>query len=377
MTGPIRLLLWTSIPTHHQSSFFAALRARGIDLVVHYFQRVDESRLSMGWAAPDELPPGERYTAESLRALESCPDWQTRIHIVPGASRPFLLRLAWHLSSQRVPWLHWSEHSWPRRRSHLRLAVRRFYAHLIRHHALGALAIGDLARREFMQWGVAESRVRFLPYAVPRVALPPAVDAAVDAPLENPRFLFLGQLCPRKGIDHLLHAMHDVLASHPEARLELAGRDEPGEVYERLAEHLEIRDAVAFSGVIAAAHIGSVLQRCEVLVLPSRHDGWGVVLNEAASAGKALIASDTCGAAHHLIDPHVNGYRFAADDRAGLVSSMLAYCRNPNLARRHGAESLRIFQEFTPERNALRLEQALQSLLDTASPRQRTSWRTA
>ncbi|HEY2037734.1 MAG TPA: glycosyltransferase family 4 protein [Steroidobacteraceae bacterium] len=359
-----RLLIWTRIPTHHQSAFFAALRSRGVDLVVHYLQHVDASRSSLGWNAHPELPAGERYTGSSLRALRLCADWRDRIHVIPGYSPPFLLQLVGFLSSQRVPWLHWSEHSWPRPRAHLTFSVKWLYGHLARYRALGALAIGKLAREEFIRWGIPPERIRFLPYAVPRVAVPAGPESA-EIPLEGPRFLFLGQLCPRKGVDLLLLAMRDVLAAHPNARLELAGKDQPGGLYERMAERLEIMHAVRFSGVVEAEHIGAVLQRCDVLTLPSRHDGWGVVLNEAASLGKALIASDACGAAHHLVEPEVNGYRFPAGERSALASAILAYCRNPSLARRHGVESLRIFEDFTPERNAKRLEDALQSLKST------------
>lgn len=361
-----RLLIWTRIPTHHQSAFFDALRSRGIDVVVHYLQHVGTDRLSLGWDAHSELPPGELYTGMSLRTLERCADWRERIHIIPGYSPPFLLQLVGFLSGRRVPWVHWSEHSWPRRRAHLTFTVKWVYGHLARYRALGALAIGDLARQEFIRWGIPASRIRFLPYAVPRVTIPVGSELG-EIPLEGPRFLFLGQLCPRKGIDVLLLAMRDVLAVHPNARLELAGKDQADGSYERLAERLEIMHAVRFSGVVEAAHIGSVLQRCDVLILPSRHDGWGVVLNEGASLGKALIASDACGAAHHIIAPDVNGFRFRAGDRSALASAMLAYCRNPSLARRHGAESLRMFEDFTPERNAMRLEEALLSLQSTAS----------
>lgn len=365
MSTPARLLIWTSIPTHHQSAFFAALRSRGVDLAVHYLHHVDAGRLSMGWNAHPELPAGELYAGRSLRALELCADWRDRIHIIPGYSPPFLLQLAGYLSRRRVPWVHWSEHSWPRRHTRLTFSIKWVYGHVARYRALGALAIGDLARQEFIRWGIPASRIRFLPYAVPRVAVPAGSESG-EIPLEGPRFLFLGQLCPRKGIDLLLLAMRDVLAAHPNARLELAGRDQPGALYERMAERLEITHAVRFSGVVEAAHIGSVLQRCDVLILPSRHDGWGVVLNEGASLGKALIASDACGAAHHLIAPEVNGFRFRAGDRSALVSAMLAYCRNPGLARRHGSESLLLFEDYTPERNAMRLEEALLSLQSAA-----------
>ncbi len=361
MTTPLRLLVWMSIPTHHQSAFFASLRARGIDLVVHYLGRVTADRVSLGWATHDELPPGERYVDASLRALDLCADWRQRIHIVPGYGAVFLLQLVWRLSGQRVPWVHWGEHSWPRPRAYLTYAVKKFYWEMVRRHALGALAIGELARGELIRWGIPMDRIRFLPYAVPRVAVPADLEPA-QMPIGRPTFVYLGLLCRHKGIDVLLFAMREVLTSHPEARLEMAGRDQPGGFYEHMAERLEISHAVRFSGVVDATRIGGVLQSADVLVLPSRHDGWGVVLNEAASLGKALIASDACGAAHHVIEPEVNGFRFPAGDRSALRTAMLAYCRNPGLARRHGAQSSRLFEEFTPERNALRLEEALESL---------------
>lgn len=366
MNAPPRLLIWTSIPTHHQSSFFDALRARGVDLVVHYLMHVNETRLGLGWHSHSELPPGERYTDPSLRALELCADWRERIHIIPGYSRFFLLQLAWFLSGQRVPWLHWSEHSWPKLRSHLTFAVKRVYGHMVQRHGLGALAIGNLAREEFLRWGIPADRIRFLPYAIPRVTALVGADPT-EMPIEGPRFLFLGLLCQNKGIDLLLLAMRDVLAAHPNARLELTGRDESEGGYARIAERLDIAHALRFSGVVDSSRIGTVLRRCDVLILPSRHDGWGVVLNEAASVGKALIASDGCGAAHHLIEHEVNGYRFPVGDRSALTIAMLTYCRNPGLARRHGSESLRIFEDFTPERNAQRLEEAVLSLRSAAT----------
>jgi glycosyltransferase involved in cell wall biosynthesis len=358
MTGALRLLIWTGIPTHHQSAFFAALRARGIDLRVHYFQRVPAERLNMGWSAPPALPPGEHYS-NVLPDDENCPDWRERIHVVPGYGSLFLLRLTWFLSSHRQPWLHWGEHSWRTLRSYATLPVKRGYGALVRRHALGAFAIGELARRELMSWGIPAARIRFLPYAVSGSQhLQPATGAAV-----GPRFLFLGQLIPRKGIDSLLRALQQVLQVCPQARLELSGTDRSRGLYPRTAARLGLDEAVSFTGTVPATEVDTVLARNDVLILPSLHDGWGVVLNEAASAGKAIIASDACGAAHHLVLPGVNGFRFPAGDAAALARAMLEYCSDRQLALRHGSASMQLFQEFTPERNARRLEESLASLL--------------
>ncbi len=365
VSRPLRLLIWSSIPTHHQAGFFGALRQRGIDVVVHYYRRVQADRLNMGWSDALHLPPGERYVGEVLRSLDLCTDWRERIHVVPGYGIAFLMRLAWFLSRHGAPWVHWSEHSQPTLHSHITFLVKRAYGRLVRRHAIGALAIGEPARLEFIRWGVPANRIRFLPYAVPGVAARPHAEGFRAA--ATIRFLFLGQLIPRKGIDLLLAAMQKVVKVCPEARLELAGTDRSDGAYAREAVRLGIGHAVEFTGMIEAARVGDVLGRCDVFVLPSRHDGWGVVLNEAASAGKAIVASDACGAAHHLVSHGANGFRFPAGDVGALTAAMLEYCRNPQLAVRHGGESLRVFQEFTPERNALRFQDALDSLLESGA----------
>jgi glycosyltransferase involved in cell wall biosynthesis len=238
--------------------------------------------------------------------------------------------------------------------------IKRFYGHLIQRYGVGALAIGDLARLEFLGWGVPEDRIRFLPYAVTGFSSASAQDSAA-APA-GARFVFLGSLYALKGIDLLLTAMRDLLAAFPDARLELAGNDLSAGRYEKDALRLGIAHAVRFTGVVEAGLVGAVLLRNDVLILPSRHDGWGVVLNEAASLGKAIIASDASGAAHHLVRPEVNGFRFSSGSASELTMAMAQYCRDPGLAARHGAQSLKIFEEFTPQRNAARLEEALDSL---------------
>ncbi len=364
LARPTRLLIWSSIPTHHQSGFLTALRRRNIDLVVHYYRHVDNNRLSLGWAAHEQLPPGEFYVPEALGSVGRCPDWHQRIHIVPGYGCLFLMRLAWFLSRRGIPWLHWSEHSRPSRRSNVTFAIKRIYGQLVRKHAIGALAIGELARREFIRWGIPGERIRFLPYAVDPIDSGASAD---EEPAGSTRFLFLGTLYPTKGVDVLLRAMREVLAAHPQARLELVGNDLSGGSYLHDAERLDIAHAVQFSRPVESRLVGQVLRRCDVLVLPSRHDGWGVVLNEAASVGKAIIASDACGAAYHLVRPGLNGFRVPAGEAGALAEAMGAYCLEPGLSNRHGAESLRIFEEFTPVRNAERFEEALRSLQESSA----------
>jgi glycosyltransferase involved in cell wall biosynthesis len=361
----LKLLIWSVIPTHHQSAFFAALRASGMDLVVHYYSRVEHmtDRLRLGWETQAELPPGERYVTPTRAALDCCPDWRDRIHVVPGYSTAFLLRLALTLSRQGVRWVHWGEPSRPTLRSLYSYPIKRFYyGCLVNRYAEGALAIGECARTDFARLGVRTQRIRLLPYAVPPVEVPSTSDAEEYAP-GSLRFVFLGALCHRKGTDILLRAFHHVAGVFPGAQLELIGTDESAGRYQELAAQLHLNGAVRLTRSVSASQIGSVFSRCDVFVLPSRFDGWGVVLNEAASAGKPLISTEATGAAHHLIAHGVNGFRVTAGDPSALAQAMLVYCRHPELIGSHGRESRRIFAQFTPEQNARRLQEGLESLL--------------
>jgi glycosyltransferase involved in cell wall biosynthesis len=366
-SGPLKLLIWTVIPTHYMSAFFAAIRGLGVDLVVHYFGRITSDRVSLGWSEPDALPPGERYVPASLAALEKCPDWRERTHILPGYDMPFLVLLPLRLSVSRVTWLHWSEGSRRSLKSRLSYPLKWYYGALVNRFAIGALAIGDSAARTFMSWGVKPTKIRFLPYAAPA---PPAAPTQTDRARsrEAVHFLFLGALCHRKAIDVLLRAFRSVVAAHRDARLELVGHDGSNGEYQRLAGELGIAHAVQFTMAVAPQQVGAALARCDVFVLPSRYDGWGVVLNEAAALGKPLISTDACGAAHHLIVAGRNGFRVPAADDQALAGAMLEYCGNPALLESHGRESQLLFREFTPERNARRLLEALDSLAAAPMP---------
>lgn len=356
----IKLLIWTGIPTHHQNAFFEALRRRGIDLVVHYYNRVPAARLRLGWAEPDRLPDNERYVRAGFGCLEKCGDWRERIHVVPGCGTVFLMALSLYLSLHGVRWVHWSEPSRPSRRRRSGDMVRWIYARLINRRALGALAIGEMARRDFIRWGVRAERIHFLPYSIQGLTV---ADMPRPVVAENcVRFLFLGVLCPRKATDVLLDAFAHVTRTSPEARLDLVGYDQSNGGYAQQARRLGIDGAVSFLGSVPVARLPEAIARCDVLVLPSRFDGWGVVVNEAVSMGKAVIATDMCGAAHHLIVESVNGYRVAAENAAELADRMLRYCWEPSLIAAHGRASKQLFLDFTPERNALRLVEALRQM---------------
>ncbi len=61
----------------------------------------------------------------------------------------------------------------------------------------------------------------------------------------------------------------------------------------------------------------------DVLVLPSKEEPFGLVINEAVASGIPVVASDVCGAAHDLICEDINGYLFKAGDEKDLAEKII------------------------------------------------------
>ena len=361
----MKVVAWMNIPSHHQAAFFHALRQADVDLLVRYYDKTHlEERRAQGWRQND-LPEGEAFVDPNLSALKTIPDYKERIHIVPGYGAPFLRQLALRLSRESVEWAHWSECSHPGFRWYLGYARKRWYGGLVTRYALGAFAQGVLAARDFTRWGIPIERIAFLSYAVKVANCGAEQDSeCLNFLADRNGLLFVGNQYPGKGIDVLLRSF----ASIPKDErgkwaLLLVGKDRSQGRYKEMAHVLGLADSVLFMEPVASDRIPSVLKCAKVLVLPSRYDGWGVVLNEAASMGLALIGSENAGASHHLICPTENGFRIRAGSVKSLQSAFLAYFRNPDLATKHGKASLTIAEQFTPEQNAHRFIAAIESWL--------------
>jgi glycosyltransferase involved in cell wall biosynthesis len=260
--------------------------------------------------------------------------------------------------------VHWSESSRPVWRSYISWPVKRWFARLINRHALGAFAQGELATQDFVRWGVRREKIAHLFYAVrgvPRNTQPDQVTSNFIA--GRTAFVFVGSLCHRKACDVLLDAFARLKPPLDRTALVLVGDGPQAAGYRQQTNAMGLTDRVLFRGVVPVTAVGSVLTVCHVLVLPSRFDGWGVVLNEAASAGLALIATEKVGAACHLIEPGLNGFRVTAGSASSLAAALRSYAQDAGLAAVHGAHSRGLFSRVTPEHNVMRFVTAIRGWL--------------
>ncbi len=368
----LKICIWMNIPSHYQSAFFQALERRDdVDLRVGYFNGASPDRAAEGWnddyefkdyefCAEKGASPGER--------VEAVADWKERIHVISGYFSSELVD--WFCKHEAI-WCHWSEMPGIRLAGLLRfhpplfrlfnplmLACKRKEGAQIKNHALCAFGQGLLARRAFKQMGVPDALISDLYYVPDGLTLAKPCAKMLEFAKGRKIFLAVGALCRRKGVDVLLRAF--AVQERNDWCVVFCGLDRAGGVYETLARKLELQDRVLFLGAYPVERMAEVYTAADVFVLPSRFDGWGAVLNEAASLGIPMIGTNLCGGAWHIIEDGLSGYRVRAGSVASLAGALQAYIEDPALIERQGKKALEIFQNnFTPARNAARLVAAL------------------
>jgi glycosyltransferase involved in cell wall biosynthesis len=77
----------------------------------------------------------------------------------------------------------------------------------------------------------------------------------------------------------------------------------------------------------------------DVFALLSRHEPWGVVVNEAAASGLPLVLSDAVGAARDLLRDGENGFLVPVDDSVVAADALRRLASDPDLRRRMGERS--------------------------------------
>jgi len=169
------------------------------------------------------------------------------------------------------------------------------------------------------------------------------LDFANVSPFRHARryVLAIGRHVPQKGFDVLLHAMALLWRDGQETLdLILAGDGPERAALERLAGELGVRDRVVFIGRADRATTAALFAGCEMFVLPSRHEPFGIVNLEAMACGKPVVATRT-GGVPEIVKHGVTGWLVPPENPAALAAGLAHLLRNGDLRRTmatHGRE---------------------------------------
>lgn len=167
-----------------------------------------------------------------------------------------------------------------------------------------------------------------------------------DIPENHHIVLCISRMDPRKGQEYLIKAMAEVTPKHPDTTCvfigngsmskKLMGRTDRLEDLKALTKSLGLVEKVRFLGKVGEEDLLMAYDACDMLVLPSINEGFGLVLSEAMCFGKPLIGSNVGGIPEQIVDG-VNGYLFKPGDHEELAQYIGALLEHPEICKQMGA----------------------------------------
>ncbi len=163
-------------------------------------------------------------------------------------------------------------------------------------------------------------------------------------------FLFIGQIKLRKGWDTALEAM---------ARLKKEGKDNAHLVFVTpfkdmsepiaYARKLGIEDLVTFLSAVSNEEKSWLLAHCTYVLIPSRFEGFGLVVFEAFLAKKPVCAT-TIRSFLEFLEDRKNAMLYAPGDSEGLARSVVALDADPDLQKKLVEEGTKTAERFSYNR---------------------------
>lgn len=143
------------------------------------------------------------------------------------------------------------------------------------------------------------------------------------------QFCAVGWMQPKKGFDILLKAFSILYKEKPEVKLILGGDGPERENLQKLAQTLNIEEAVTFTGALTRENVRLLMAESACFVLSSHVETFGVVVIEALSQGTPVVATK-CGGPESIIVPG-DGILVEVADANALAQAMNEVIENTKL----------------------------------------------
>ncbi|MCB0115879.1 MAG: glycosyltransferase family 4 protein, partial [Caldilineaceae bacterium] len=209
------------------------------------------------------------------------------------------------------------------------------------------LAYSEMAREYLVRRGAAPARIVRGWQVVPPEQIPPPARQArfnwqPDPDTGGVTIAFVGSLTQRKGVEDLVRAFQ--AAGRPQDRLLILGS---GPLADALAAQAQQDHRIVLAGYVGGQQRSDYLACADIFVLPSHHDPWGLVVNEAMALGLPVIVT-RAAAAHEMVDGA--GFVIPADRPEAIVQALSQLIDDPDLRRGMGQKARRIAQGYSVER---------------------------
>jgi len=260
-------------------------------------------------------------------------------------------------------------------RSGLKLAIKRVFFSLMRHFVSAVLPVSGRNRDYWVHYLGPHFPSFMVPYAVDNAYFQSMTAIASRSrelfrkqlKLERDRLIILyaSKLTDRKRCIDLIDAyltIKPVIEGKRPYLLIVGDGNERANCEARVPE--ADKSSIRFIGFQNQSQLARFFDICDVFVLPSVYEPFGLIVNEVMNAGKAIIVSDQVGCQPDLIADGVNGKIFPARDTAALGAALESVLGDAEIRREMGRRSLERINQWSFEEDIRGLRQALNAVAD-------------
>lgn len=316
------LLFWHNIVSPHiiytiqalsDSKRFSSVRILAEELTVEW-------RKSMGWAQSFDTHDVIIDTGYDDLLVKDLLRKENNIHVFSGffaykkTNKVFLKAI---FKRQKV--LIITEVPDLRQRYFLKYIKYSILSFLFKRQIDKVLVIGNHAFNFYKKLGFKESQLIRYAYSTKS----PVNSNVKTLNAEHYRIIFVGRLIALKNVGLILSSLGSERVKNRNWHLTIVGEGDEKNNLIQLATELSIIEKITFHDFMPNDKVLGLMAESDSLILSSKYDGWGAVVNESLSVGTPVICSDACGCAGLIKRNFEFGTVFNSNDKESLMKCIL------------------------------------------------------
>lgn len=232
-------------------------------------------------------------------------------------------------------------------------------------HVDKALFVGTRNKEYYLKYGLLVDKLVFCPHAVDidrfmedtiNSAKATKWKSELNVPLQSTGFLYAGKLDDNKNVRLLLEAFVKVPGKNC---LIIVGNGVLENEFKKLYSNY---NNIFFLPFQNQQMMPVVYRMADVFVLPSKTETWGLGINEAMACGRAVLVSDSCGAAPDLVEEGRNGFTFKSTNRDDLMEKIIKFSNDKEGLMKMQKNSINRIKDWNYERDCIAIESLLNKI---------------
>lgn len=240
-----------------------------------------------------------------------------------------------------------------------RKMLRRFWLRWIYSYVDYAFYVGLNNKEYFLVHGLSEKQLIWAPHSIDNNRFlkdsekneegSKVLQRKLSIPENSLKILFAGKLVLRKDPELLLDAVSEVISEESAKTVHLIVVGE-GPLRKQLEHKFSDRFFIHFLGFQNQSIMPVLYRLCDILVLPSQIETWGLAVNEAMACGRGVIVSDKVGCAVDLVRPGVTGEIFRCGDKEDLKAKIRGFVNEPEKSNKTGKSATELISNWSIEK---------------------------